>query len=84
MDGGRDARRVDPKELIRPMLAVPGELPDAAEDPQWRFEMKWDGVRAVSYVRDGEVRLVSRNDLDVSRSYPEILGVPASLAGRCA
>jgi bifunctional non-homologous end joining protein LigD len=82
MDGGGDGRRMAPEELIRPMLAVPGELPAAAEDPQWRFEMKWDGVRAVSYVRDGKVRLLSRNDLDVSRSYPEILGVPAPLASR--
>jgi bifunctional non-homologous end joining protein LigD len=76
--------RTDLPELIRPMLAVPGELPAAAEDPQWRFEMKWDGVRAVSYVRDGEVRLLSRNDLDVSRSYPEIARPPAALATAAA
>jgi bifunctional non-homologous end joining protein LigD len=77
-DDGPDGR-TDLPELIRPMLAVPGELPDA-EDAQWRFEMKWDGVRAVSYVRGGDVRLMSRNDLDVSRSYPEILAPPPPLA----
>jgi bifunctional non-homologous end joining protein LigD len=71
-------------ELVRPMLAVPGELPDAADDAQWRFELKWDGVRAVSYVRGGEVRLMSRNDLDVSRSYPEILTPPPALATSAA
>jgi bifunctional non-homologous end joining protein LigD len=71
-------------ELVRPMLAVPGELPDAADDAQWRFELKWDGVRAVSYVRGGEVRLMSRNDLDVSRSYPEILVPPPALATSAA
>jgi bifunctional non-homologous end joining protein LigD len=71
-------------ELVRPMLAVPGELPPAVEDPQWRFELKWDGVRAVSYVRGGEVRLMSRNDLDVSRSYPEILRPPPALAAVAA
>jgi bifunctional non-homologous end joining protein LigD len=68
-------------ELVRPMLAVPGELPPPAEDAQWRYEMKWDGVRSVAYLRDGDVRLMSRNDLDVSHSYPEILSVPAALAG---
>jgi bifunctional non-homologous end joining protein LigD len=66
-------------ELVRPMLAVPGELPPPAEDDEWRYEMKWDGVRAVAYVQRGTVRLVSRNDLDVSRSYPEALTLPDAL-----
>src|SRR4051812_8070940 len=83
-----DRRRSDGRpaapELIRPMLAVPGELPNPAEDAHWRYEMKWDGVRAVGYVRAGEVRLLSRNDLDVSRSYPEILDPPPALDGRQA
>jgi bifunctional non-homologous end joining protein LigD len=68
-------------ELVRPMLAVPGELPAPVEDEQWRYEMKWDGVRVVGYVADGSVRLMSRNDLDVSRSYPEILTPPPELTG---
>lgn len=60
-------------DLVRPMLAVPGELPE--EDAGWSYEMKWDGVRAVAYVDGGRVRLMSRNDLDVTRSYPEIAGM---------
>src|SRR5919205_472054 len=60
-------------DLVRPMLAVPGELPPAYEDEQWAYELKWDGVRAIAYLHAGTVRLVSRNDLDVSVSYPEIL-----------
>jgi bifunctional non-homologous end joining protein LigD len=83
-EAGQDAARTELPELVRPMLAVPGELPAAAEDPQWRFEMKWDGVRAVSYVLGGDVRLLSRNDLDVSRSYPEILTPPPGLARTAA
>ena len=59
--------------LIRPMLAVPGELPTAAEDAHWRYEMKWDGVRAVGYVGAGEVRLLSRNRLSLNGTYPEIV-----------
>ncbi|MFS0704142.1 non-homologous end-joining DNA ligase [Cellulomonas sp. 179-A 9B4 NHS] len=58
-------------DLVRPMLAVPGELP-TGDDAGWAYEMKWDGVRAVAYVQGGRVRLLSRNDRDVSRSYPEI------------
>ena len=73
-------------DLVRPMLAVPGELP--VDDAGWAYEMKWDGVRAIAYVDGGRVRLMSRNDLDITRSYPEIAGlgeqlgsVPAVLDG---
>jgi bifunctional non-homologous end joining protein LigD len=75
-------RDVDAHDLVRPMLAVPGELP--ADETGWAFEMKWDGVRAVAYVGADGVRLFSRNDLDVSRSYPEVLAPPGALAGRGA
>ena len=68
-------------ELVRPMLAVPGELPPPAQDDAWAYEMKWDGVRAVAYLQGGTVRLMSRNDLDVTRSYPEVASPPAGLAG---
>ncbi|MDT4909190.1 MAG: bifunctional non-ous end joining protein LigD, partial [Pseudonocardiales bacterium] len=43
-------------ELIKPMLAVPGELPPPAEEQAWAYEMKWDGVRAVVYVDGGRAR----------------------------
>jgi bifunctional non-homologous end joining protein LigD len=57
--------------LIKPMLAVPGELPTVRVD-EWAAEMKWDGVRAVTYVSGSKVRVFSRNDRDVSVSYPEL------------
>jgi bifunctional non-homologous end joining protein LigD len=68
-------------ELIRPMLATLGELPAASEDPDFGYEMKWDGLRAVAYVADGEVRLVSRNDKDVTVAYPELREFGAALGG---
>lgn len=58
-------------DLIKPMLAVAGELPTTRID-EWAAEMKWDGVRAVSYVSGAQVRVFSRNDRDVSVSYPEL------------
>jgi bifunctional non-homologous end joining protein LigD len=57
--------------LIRPMLAVAGELPTARRH-EWASEMKWDGVRAIAYADESRVRLFSRNDRDVSVSYPEL------------
>ncbi|WP_246268792.1 non-homologous end-joining DNA ligase [Nonomuraea typhae] len=58
--------------LIRPMLAVSGELPIASQEAAWAAEFKWDGVRAVAYLLDGEVRLLSRNDREVTGAYPEL------------
>jgi bifunctional non-homologous end joining protein LigD len=63
-------------ELVRPMLAVAGELP---EGPGWAYEMKWDGVRAVVYIDGGRARALSRNDRDVTVSYPELRALGLSL-----
>ena len=33
---------------------------EAFNDPDWLFEPKWDGFRALAYIEHGECRLVSR------------------------
>jgi bifunctional non-homologous end joining protein LigD len=55
------------------MLAVAGRLP--ADDENWAFEIKWDGVRAILFVEGGRVRAQSRNDLDVTVSFPELADI---------
>jgi bifunctional non-homologous end joining protein LigD len=65
--------------LVRPMLAVAGELPAAADDGAWAYEMKWDGVRAVGYAGSGRLKLFSRNDLDITAGYPELAGLGGAL-----
>jgi len=64
--------------LVKPMLAVPGELPCADQD-DWAYEMKWDGVRAVVYIDGGRARVMSRNDRDITVSYPELRELGAAL-----
>jgi bifunctional non-homologous end joining protein LigD len=66
------------------MLALLGELPPAQDDAAWAYEMKWDGVRALVYVEAGAVRLVSRNGIDMTRSYPEFADLGGQLAKRQA
>jgi bifunctional non-homologous end joining protein LigD len=56
-------------ELIPPMLAAAGPLPAGGS---WAFEFKYDGVRAVGYVGQGLVRVMSRNNIDVTATYPEL------------
>jgi bifunctional non-homologous end joining protein LigD len=66
-------------DLVRPMLATPGELPRGADTARWAYEMKWDGVRAVVYVRDGKARVLTRNDRDVTSTYPELTAMAEAL-----
>ena len=59
---------------IHPMLAESIDEPfDGAE---WLFEIKWDGYRAIVFIEDGKVRLVSRNQNDLTPRYPELKDLP--------
>lgn len=56
---------------IRPMLATLVEEP--FDRPGWLFEVKWDGYRAVSEVREDGVSLYSRNDKPLEDKFREIV-----------
>ena len=43
---------------------------------EWLFEIKWDGYRAVAFIENGKVRLVSRNQNDLTARYPELKDLP--------
>jgi len=63
-----------------PMLATAGDAAIIAEDTEeWAFEMKWDGVRAIAHVEHGEVRVFSRNGIDVTATYPELADLADAL-----
>jgi bifunctional non-homologous end joining protein LigD len=66
-------------ELVPPMLAAAGAMP---ADPGWAFEFKYDGVRAVTYVSDGQVRALSRNTNDITGSYPKLDELAELVDGR--
>lgn len=52
--------------------------PAAFDDPEWWFEVKWDGYRCVA-TTDGTTRLRSRRGLDLGVRFPEVaaLDLPA-------
>lgn len=66
--------------LIPPMLAKTGSMP--ADDSGWSFEIKWDGIRAVAYLDRGKIRLLSRNNKDLTAQYPEVAGLAEALTDR--
>jgi bifunctional non-homologous end joining protein LigD len=55
---------------IHPMLAESIEKP--FDGPDWLFEIKWDGYRAIAFIENGKVRLVSRNQNELTARYPEL------------
>jgi bifunctional non-homologous end joining protein LigD len=66
----RDAAAAEARNDYRPMLATPADALPSGEE--WLFEVKWDGYRALAYVRNGGVRLVSRNGNDLTARFPEV------------
>ncbi len=67
---------------IQPMLASVTEEP--FDDPNWLFEIKWDGYRAVAFIEDESVRLVSRNQNDLTPRYPELRVLPKFVNAKTA
>jgi bifunctional non-homologous end joining protein LigD len=65
-----DGAQARPRSNYAPMLATL-----AAEVPKgdgWIYEVKWDGYRAIAYVRGGEAKLVSRNGNDLTDRFPGV------------
>src|ERR1700730_490423 len=65
---------------VEPMLATISD--HAFSDPNWLFEIKWDGVRAMARIENGDLALRSRNGVDITQRYPELASLPEALAAR--
>jgi len=59
-----------PQREYEPMKAVLTE--EVPKGPGWLFEVKWDGYRALAYVRGSECTLRSRNDNDLTGRFPQV------------
>jgi len=58
---------------LEPMKA---QLVDAAfDDDRWLFEVKWDGIRLVSFIDNGKVSLQTRAGRIVDDEYPQLQAV---------
>ncbi len=93
MPAAHTARGPRPEELdgaakaemparLNPMLATLAEKPFS--DPEWLFEIKWDGVRALAWVKDGRVEYRSRQGRSISDQYPELAALPECLNAKRA
>jgi bifunctional non-homologous end joining protein LigD len=84
VDHGRSLPAVGPDPLPRslvPMKATAGDLPT---DEGWAFEVKWDGMRALTWIDGPSWRVQSVNERDVTASWPELAGLAEALPAATA
>jgi len=62
---------------VQPMLATLVDAP--FHKPGWVYEEKYDGIRVLAYKEGKQVQLLSRNDIDRTRHFPEIVAAIAKL-----
>jgi len=58
------------------MKAASGELPSGGD---WLYEIKWDGMRLVSFIDEDGLRLQTTNELNATASFPELGGLAEAL-----
>ena len=56
---------------ITPMLATAVKEP--FDHPDWIFEVKWDGYRAVAEIREDGVSLYSRNGISLAKKFSPVV-----------
>jgi len=73
LDEIKGATRQPMPQHIHPMLATLVDEP--FDDDDWLFEIKWDGYRSVVFFGENDkrsVRMVSRNQNDQTKDFPEL------------
>jgi bifunctional non-homologous end joining protein LigD len=66
---------------IEPMLSDSSNAPPPGDD--FIYEVKWDGIRALIAVEDGQVRIHTRNQKDVTKQFPELLSGEKAFRATC-
>jgi bifunctional non-homologous end joining protein LigD len=79
IDLGGAVERAMP-DRIEPMLATLATR--AFSDPDWLFEIKWDGYRVETVVRDGKAKLWTRSLKDAETYFPNLLSPPTWIDAR--
>ena len=59
------------RDPIEPMLArSTDKLPDSSD---YVYEVKWDGIRALVALDEGQIRIHGRNGMEFTKQFPELL-----------
>jgi DNA ligase D-like protein (predicted ligase) len=66
-------------EWVEPQLATLTH--ERFSDPDWIYERKLDGERCLAFVSGDDVRLMTRNQKDITTTFPEVASALAELSG---
>lgn len=64
---------------LKPMFARLTRRP--FDSPDYFFELKWDGIRALAITRGSEMHLLDRTSADMTYRFPELLELPRHVKG---
>lgn len=69
-----------PVDLL-PMTATVGSEEQVQDTTRWRYEGKWDGMRALAFVDSAGVRVLSRAGNDNTLTFPELAELSTLMNG---
>ncbi len=67
---------------LLPML--PSRAEEPFDSPDWLFELRWGGVRALASIDGGRVELSGQNGADLTDAYPELQALACQLSAHSA
>ncbi|MCS4163644.1 DNA ligase D [Sphingobacterium sp. BIGb0116] len=77
-----DLLKKSPKQVfyttVQPMLATLIDKP--FDDQNWVYEVKWDGYRALAFMKNGKIELKSRNDKSFKEKFYPVYDTLKSIA----
>lgn len=68
-------------DQIEPMLS--GTATEPPDSDEYLHEIKWDGIRALISLEDGQVRIMTRNQNDVTKQFPELAAADKAFRATC-
>ncbi|MBK8292977.1 MAG: non-homologous end-joining DNA ligase [Flammeovirgaceae bacterium] len=68
-------------DVIEPMLSGSATKPPVGDN--YLHEIKWDGIRAIISLEDGQVRIRTRNHNDVTKQFPELAQADKAFRATC-
>lgn len=69
------------RDPIEPMLANTRDEP--FDSPDYLYEIKWDGVRALISLDEGQITIRSRSLRDITRQFPELQSPEPAFRAAC-
>lgn len=69
-------------EWIQPMEPI--SVPNVVTGPEWLHEIKWDGIRGLSYIENGHFRIFTKRGNERTGFYPELSNINGLLDARNA